>query len=194
MKRLFCALFALLLVLSFCAQAQENSRVYVMGNFYFGMPLEEVKALDRTGAGLYALDEERAVQQLTLISDNFVVTLWFEGLEDTSPLVEMDFGFYMQPDSIAMRDGKLEIQTSPWTVAMVHAYVERLCGKAFGQGRASADGDLPFESLMFPADQAASLTGLKVYTQKDGGKTDLAVHLRAGEENIVNYLICRQAE
>jgi len=194
MKKRLIILCALLLAFAVCARAEEEGRVYVMGNFYFGMPLGEVRALDRTGAGLYASDIERGVQRTALISDNFVVTLWFDGLDEAAPLIEMDFAFYMPPDSIAMREGNLEIQTSSWTARVVYAYVERMCKKTFGTGRSSADGELPFESLLFPDADASFLTGLRVYTQKDGSKTDLAVHLQAGKENAVNYLICRQAE
>ena len=194
MKKLLCLVIPLLLLFSaFSCRAEEGQRVYVLGNFYFGMPISEVKALDRGNAALTDTDTERGFQQMTLISDNFVVTLWFWGLEEDAPLEEMDFAFYMPPDSLAMRDNRLQIQTGKLTVNTVYAYVERLCRQVFGNGRDA--GALPFSSLLFSGgNREVSLTRMRIYTQPDGQKTDVIVHLVANGEDSVNYLICRQTE
>ena len=54
-----------------------------------------ILALDKSGAALTVTDAERELQRVTFLSDNFVVSLWFDGLDDTAPLVEMDFAFFV---------------------------------------------------------------------------------------------------
>ena len=185
----------LLCLLFLPCRAEESGRVYVFGNFYFGMPISEMRALDRDHAALCDADAERNLQQMTLISDNFVVTLWFEGMGDDAPLTEMDFAFYMKPDNIAMVNDRLQIQTTKFTVNAVYAYVERLCKKNFGRG-GNVSGEVPpFQPLLFENDEnAPSLTRMRVYTQPDGNRQDVILHLVAEGEYSVNYLICRQAE
>ncbi len=196
MKKLALPGIILLLSLFFLpCRAEESGRVYVFGNFYFGMPISEMRALDRDHAALNETDAERGLQQMTLISDNFVVTLWFDGLGDGAPLTEMDFAFYMPPDSIAMVNDRLQLQTSRLTVNAVYAYVERLCKKTFGRGENVSGEALPFHPLLFENDEnAPALTRLRVYTQPDGDRQDVILHLVAQGEYSVNYLICRQAE
>ena len=194
-KQLFPLLLALLLLFPACpGRAEEAQPVYFFGNFAFGMPLEAVRVLDKSGAALTETDAERGVQRVTLLSDNFAVTLWFEGLDGGAPLVEMDFAFFMAPDAVFRRDNMLEIQTSKRTVNTVYAYVESLCKKVFGKGETAPDGALPFSTLLFPDDQNTSFTRLRVYTLPDAGKTDVIVHMIASGEYSVNYAICRQAE
>ncbi len=194
-KRLFPLLLALLLLFPACpGGAEEAQPVYFFGNFAFGMPLEAVRAMDKSGAALTETDAERNVQRVTLLSDHFAVTLWFEGLTDGATLAEMDFAFFMAPDSVFRRDNALEIQTSKRTVNTVYAYVESLCKKVFGKGENAPDGALPFSTLLFPDDQNASFTRLRVYTLPDAGKTDVIVHMIVTGEYSVNYAICRQAE
>ncbi len=195
-RRLFPLLLALLLLCPACAGGAENEQpVYFLGNFTFGMPIEAVRALDTSGAALSDADPEREVQRLSLLSDHFVVSLWFDGLDDTAPLVEMDFAFFMKPDSVVRRDSALEIQTAAQTVNTVYAYVENLCKKTFGKGKNAPDGALPVSSLLFPGtENVPSLTRLRVYTLKDAGKTDVIVHLVAKGEYSVNYVILRQTE
>ena len=196
MKKLMLPGIALLLCLLFLpCRAEESKRVYVFGNFYFGMPIAEMRALDRDHAALNDADVERGLQQMTLISDNFVVTLWFEGMGDDAPLTEMDFAFYMPPDSLAMVNDRLQIQTSRFTVNAVYAYVERLCKKTFGPGEDVTGGALPLHPLLFENDEnAPSLTRLREYSQPDGDRQDVILHLVAEGEYSVNYLICRQAD
>ena len=195
-RRLFSLLLALLLLCPVRAGgAEEEQPVYFLGNFAFGMPLEAVRALDTSGAALNDADPEREVQRLSLLSDNFVVSLWFDGLDDTAPLVEMDFAFFMSPDSVVRRDNTLEIQTVKRTVNTVYTYVKNLCKKTFGKGKNAPDGALPVSSLLFPELEAdLSLTRLRVYTLPDAGKTDVITHLVAEGEYSVNYVILRQTE
>lgn len=195
-KRLFPLLLALLLLMPlFTGRAEENQTVYFLGNFAFGMPVQDVRALDATGAAVTETDAERKLQRLSFLSDNFTVSLWFDGLNDTAPLVEMDFAFFMDPDTVLLRDGRLEIQTAAKTVNPVYNYVESLCKKTFGQGKNALDGALPVSSLLFPDEKnSPSFTRLRVYTLLDAGKTDVIVHLVVQDEYSVNYVICRQAE
>lgn len=193
-KRLFFLPLALLLIASArVGSAEEAQPVYFLGNFAFGMPMDAVRVMDTGGAALTETDAERKVQRLSLLSDNFAVTLWFEGLTDDAPLVEMNFAFFMAPDSVFRRDHALEIQTSKGTVNTAYAYVESLCKKTFGPGDDALDGALPVSSLLFPdGESIPSLTRLRVYTLPDAGKTDVIVHLIASGEYSVNYVICRQ--
>ena len=109
--------------------------------------------------------------------------------------IEMDFAFFMEPDSVVRRDSTLEIQTAKKTVNTVYTYVESLCKKTFGKGKNAPDGALPVPSLLFPELEAGpSLTRLRVYTLPDAGKTDVIVHLVANGEYSVNYVILRQME
>ena len=195
MKRLF----ALLLFLALCLPllsggAEEEQTVYILGNFAFGMPLRDVRALDKGGAALIETDAKREVQRLSLLSDNFVVSLWFQGLTDEAPLTEMDFAFFMSPDTVILRDGRLEIQTAKRTVNTVYAYVESLCKKTFGRGTNAADNSLPFSTLLFEEADSPDLTRLRIYTLPDGKKTDMIVHLIVTGDYSVNYLVCRQSE
>lgn len=195
-KRLFPLLLALLLLLpTWPCGAEEEQPVYFLGNFAFGMPMQAVRALDTGGAALTETDAERNVQRMTLLSDHFAVTLWFDGLDDDAPLVELDFAFFMDPDTVMLRDGRLEISTTAKTVNTVYNYVESLCKKTFGKGKNAPDGALPLSSLLFPELEAGpSFTRLRVYNLPDAGKTDVIVHLVAAGEYSVNYVICRQAE
>ncbi len=195
-KRLLPLLLALLLLMPACPGGAEGDQpVYFLGNFAFGMPLQAVRALDKSGAALNETDEEREVRRMTLLSDHFVVTLWFQGLTDEAPLIEMDFAFFMEPDTVIRRDSSLEIQTAKRTVNAVYTYVESLCKKTFGKGKNAPDGALPVSSLLFPeGENSPSLTRLRVYTLKDAGKTDVITHLIAGGEYSVNFVILRQTE
>ena len=195
-ERLFPLLLALLLLMSACpANAEEDQPVYFLGNFAFGMPMYAVRAMDTGGAALTETDAERNVQRMTLLSDHFAVTLWFDGMDENAPLVEMDFAFFMAPDTVVRRDNALEIQTAKRTVNTVYTYVENLCKKTFGKGKNAPDGALPLSSLLFPELEAGpSFTRLRVYNLPDAGKTDVIVHLVAAGEYSVNYVICRQAE
>lgn len=195
-RRLFPLLLALLLLCPVChVGAEENQTVYFLGNFAFGMPVQAVRALDPSGAAVTETDEEREVQRLTFLSDNFTVSLWFDGLTDDAPLIELDFAFFMDPDTVLLRDGRLEIQSTAKTVNTVYSYVESLCKKTFGKGQNAPDGVLPVSSLLFPDKTSGfSFTRLRVYSLKDAGKTDLIVHLVVQNEYSVNYVICRQAE
>ena len=194
-NRLFSALLAVLLLCSAlpCAAGEEQP-VYILGNFAFGMPLRAVRALDTSGAALMETDAEREVQRLSLLSDNFVVILWFLGLTDEAALIEMDFAFFTSPDTVILRDGRLEIQTTKRTVNPVYAYVENLCKKAFGRGKNAADNSLPFSALLFEEADSPDLTRLRIYTLPDGKKTDMIVHLIATGDYSVNYIICQQSE
>ena len=194
-RRLF-SLLALLLLMSACpGGAEQEQPVYFLGNFAFGMSIQQVRALDKSGAALAEMDAEREVQRLSLLSDNFVVSLWFQGLDDEAALIEMDFAFFMEPDSVTLRHSVLEIQTSKRTVNAVYSYVENLCKKTFGKGKNAPDGALPVSSLLFPKDEAGpSLTRLRVYTLPDAGKTDVIAHLVADGEYSVNYVVMRQTE
>lgn len=175
--------------------AEETQPVYFLGNFAFGMPVQAVRALDQSGAALTVTDAEQELQRMTMLSDNFAVTLWFEGLDDEAPLVEMDFAFFIAPDSVMRRDDALEIQTSKRTVNTVYTYVESLCKKTFGKGENAPDGALPVSSLLFPdREKSPSLTRLRVYTLPDAGKTDIIAHMIVTGEYSVNYVICRQKE
>ncbi len=195
-RRLFPLLLALLLLIPACpAGAEEAQPVYFLGNFAFGMPIKDVRAMDQSGAALNETDPEREIQRMTFLSDNFVVSLWFDGLDDTAALIEMDFAFFTSPDTVVLRDSALEIQTSKRTVNAVYTYVENLCKKTFGKGNNAPDGALPFSSLLFPDEKnSPSLTRLRVYTLPDAGKTDVIVHLIANGESSVNYVILRQTE
>lgn len=195
-RRLFPLLLALLLLCPVRAGgAEDGQTVYFLGNFAFGMPIEAVRALDTSGAALTVTDAERELQRVTFLSDNFVVSLWFQGLDDTAPLIEMDFAFFMEPDSVVRRDSTLEIQTAKKTVNTVYTYVESLCKKTFGKGKNAPDGALPVPSLLFPELEAGpSLTRLRVYTLPDAGKTDVITHLVVSGEYSVNYVILRQME
>ena len=193
-NRLFSLLLALFLLIAACpGGAEEEQPIYFLGNFSFGMSIAQVRALDKGGAALTATDKERELQRLSLLSDNFVVSLWFDGLDDDAALIEMDFAFFMPPDSVMLRDGQLEISTTKKTVNSVYTYVESLCKKTFGKGKNAPDNALPVPSLLFPELEAGpSLTRLRVYTLKDAGKTDVIVHLVANGEYSVNYVILRQ--
>ena len=195
-RRPYPLLLALLLLMSTCpGQAEDEQPVYYLGNFAFGMPIEAVRTLDASGAALIEIDTKREVQRLSLLSDHFVVNLWFEGLDDTAPLAEMDFAFFMEPDSVVRRENALEIQTSKGTVSTVYAYVESLCKKTFGKGKNAPDGALPLSSLLFPDEKNdLSFTRLRVYTLPDAGKTDVITHLVVSGEYSVNYVILRQME
>ena len=197
-KRLLPLLLAafLLLFIACPGGAEEEQPVYFLGNFAFGMPIRAVRAMDTGGAALTETDAERNVQRLTLLSDNFAVTLWFQGLTEDATLVEMDFAFFMAPDSVFRRDDNmLEIQTAKRTVNTVYTYVENLCKKTFGRGENAPDGALPVSSLFFPdGETGPSLTRLRVYTLPDGGKTDVITHLVANGAYSVNYVVMRQTE
>ena len=195
-KRLFSLLLSLLLLCPACpGGTDEIQPVYFLGNFAFGMPIAHVRALDKSGAALTVTDTEREVQRLSLLSDNFVVILWFQGLDDEAALIEMDFAFFMSPDSVMLRDGQLEISTTKKTVNSVYSYVESLCKKTFGKGKNAPDGALPFSSLLFPeTENSPSFTRLRVYNLPDAGKTDVIVHLVAAGESSVNYVILRQTD
>lgn len=195
-KRLFSLLLSLLLFCPAClGTAEEEQPVYFLGNFAFGMAVEAVRALDQSGAALAETDAERELQRLTFLSDNFAVSLWFQGLQDTAPLVEMDFAFFMDPDTVVLRDGRLKISTTAKTVNAVYTYVESLCKKTFGKGKNAPDGALPFSSLLFPeTENNPSFTRLRVYNLPDAGKTDVIVHLVAAGESSVNYVILRQTD
>ncbi len=195
-NRLFSLLLSLLLLCPVLpGGAEEEQPVYFLGNFAFGMPIAQVRALDKSGAALTDADAEREVQRLSLLSDNFVVTLWFQGLDDDAALIEMDFAFFMKPDTVTRRGNDLEIQTAKQTVNTVYTYVENLCKKTFGKGKNAPDGALPVPSLLFPDEKnAPSFTRLRVYSLKDAGKTDVIVHLVANGEYSVNYVILRQNE
>ncbi len=193
LKRLFSLLLALLLLMTACPGSVEEQPVYFLGNFTFGMSVAQVRALDKSGAALTVTDEGRELQRLSLLSDNFIVVLWFQGLDDDAALIEMDFAFFMSPDSVLFRDGQLEISTTKKTVNSVYTYVESLCKKTFGRGKNAPDGALPVPSLLFPEAEAGSfLTRLRVYALPDAGKTDVIVHLVANGEYSVNYVILRQ--
>ena len=195
-KRLFPLLLVLLLLCPVCAgTAEEDQTVYFLGNFAFGMPVKDVRALDQSGAAIAETDTERKLQRMSFLSDNFTVSLWFDGLEDSAPLIEMDFAFFMDPDTVLLRDGLLEIKTTAKTVNNVYAYVEDLCKKTFGKGKNAPDGALPLSSLCFPdTESGPSFTRLRVYNLPDAGKTDVIVHLVVQSEYSVNYVILRQAE
>ena len=195
-RRLFPLLLVLLLLCPVCAgTAEEDQTVYFLGNFAFGMPIDAVRAMDPSSAAITETDTERKLQRLTFLSDNFTVSLWFDGLEDSAPLIEMDFAFFMDPDTVTLRDGRLEVQTAAKTVNTVYNYVESLCKKTFGKGKNAPDGALPLSSLLFPDEKSApSFTRLRVYNLKDAGKTDVIVHLIVNGEYSVNYVICRQTE
>ncbi len=195
-KRLFSLLLSLLLLCPACpGGADEIQPVYFLGNFAFGMPIAQVRALDKSGAALVETDAERELQRLSLLSDNFVVILWFQGLDDDAALIEMDFAFFMSPDSVMLRDDQLEISTTKKTVNSVYSYVESLCKKTFGKGKNAPDGALPVSSLLFPdGEKTSSLTRLQVYTLQDAGKTDVITHLVANGEYSVNFVILRQNE
>lgn len=159
------------------------------------MTIREVRALDAGGAALESADPERDVQSLTLLSDNFAVTLWFQGLDDGAALTEMDFAFFTAPDAVVRVDNHLEIRTAKTTLNTVYNYVESLCKKTFGQGKNAPDGAPPFSSLLFPETEGGpSCTRLRVYNLPDAGKTDVIVHLVAEGEYSVNYVILRQME
>ena len=195
-KRLLPLLLSLLLLLpAWPGGAEEEQPVYFLGNFAFGMPMRAVRALDTGGAALTETDAERNVQRMTLLSDHFAVTLWFDGMDADAPLVEMDFAFFTAPDSVVQRDNALEIQTSRQTVNVVYTYVESLCGKTFGKGADAPDGALPIPSLLFPdSGESPSLTRLRLYTLPDGGKTDIITHLVASGAYSVNYVVLRQTD
>ena len=186
----------LFLLLSACpGRAEGEQPVYFLGNFAFGMPIEAVRAMDTGGAALTEEDAERELQRLSFLSDNFVMSLWFQGLDDGAPLVEMDFAFFMDPDTVVLRDGRLEIQTAAKTVNMVYTYVENLCKKTFGKGKSAPDGALPVPSLLFSeTENSPSFTRLRVYSLKDAGKTDVITHLVAAGACSVNYVILRQTD
>lgn len=183
-----------MLFTAFPGQTEESGPVYVLGNFAFGMTFQSVRALDQQSAGRYETDGERNLQCITFLSDNFIVNLWFDGLTEDAPLIEMDFAFYTAPDAIGLKDNRLEVQTSPLTVSAVYTYVENLCKKNFGQGTNVKDNALPFSSLLFDEADSPDLTRLRVYTLPDGKRTDIIVHLIAAGDYSVNYLICRQSE
>ncbi len=189
-------LLALILLWPACpGRAEGEDTVYFLGNFAFGMTFQAVRALDQSGAALIESDAERGLQRMSLLSDNFVVTLWFRGLDDGAKLTEMDFAFFMAPDTVTWRDGVPEIETTKKTVNAVYAYVERLCKKTFGSGANAPDGALPLPSLLFPGKYGLpSLTRLRVYTLPDGGKTDVIAHFVAEGTNSVNYVVARQSE
>ena len=196
-KRLLPLLLAafLLLFIACPGGAEEELPVFFLGNFAFGMPIRAVRTMDTSGAALTETDAEREVQRMTLLSDNFAVTLWFVGTDDDAPLVEMDFAFFMPPDSVFRRDNMLEIQTAKRTVNTVYTQVESLCGKTFGRGENAPDDALPVSSLLFPdGETGPSLTRLRVYTLPDAGKTDIIVHLVANGAYSVNYVVMRQTE
>lgn len=195
-RRLLSLLLALILLCPASpGGAEEGSTVYFLGNFAFGMSFKAVRALDQSGAALIETDGERGLQRLTLLSDHFAVSLWFEGLGDEAKLTEMDFVFFMAPDSVVRKGSALEITTTKKTVNAVYTYVEQLCKKTFGSGKNAPDGALPVPSLLFPAGrEAPSLTRMRVYTLADGGKTDLIAHFVAAAPNSVNYVILRQME
>ena len=195
-KRLLFLLLALLLLFSaIFGGAEEAQTVYFLGNFAFGMPIQAVQAMDTSGAALNETDPERKVQRMTMLSDNFAVTLWFQGLDGDATLIEMDFAFFMPPDTVVRRDNVLEIQTAKQTVNAVYAYVENLCKKTFGKGKKISNGALPVSSLLFPDEKKSpSFTRLRVYTLPDAGKTDVIMHLVANGEYSVNYVIMRQTE
>lgn len=195
-KRLFPLLLSLLLLFSACpCGAEEEQPVYFLGNFAFGMPMQAVRALDTGGAALTETDAERNVQRMALLSDHFAVTLWFDGMDEGAPLVEMDFAFFMAPDTVVRRDSALEIRTEKRTVNAVYTYVESLCKKTFGKGTDAPDGALPVSSLLFPeGENSPSLTRLRVYSLPDGEKTDVITHLVANGAYSVNYVVMRQTE
>ncbi|MBR3742531.1 MAG: hypothetical protein IKN04_19115 [Clostridia bacterium] len=195
-RRLFPLLLALLLLLFACPGGAEEARpVYFLGNFAFGMTVEAVRAMDTGGAALTVTDEERALRRMTFLSDNFAVTLLFQGITEDATLAEMDFAFFMAPDTVVRRDSVLEIRTSKRTVNTVYTYVENLCKKIFGKGKNAADGALPVPSLLFPEGESGpSFTRLRVYTLPDAGKTDVITHLVVSGEYSVNYVILRQME
>lgn len=195
-KRLFPLLLSLLLLFSACpCGAEEEQPVYFLGNFAFGMPMQAVRALDTGGAALTETDAERNVQRMALLSDHFAVTLWFDGMDEGAPLVEMDFAFFMAPDTVVRRDSALEIRTEKRTVNAVYTYVESLCKKTFGKGTDAPDGALPVFSLLFPeGENSPSLTRLRVYSLPDGEKTDVITHLVANGAYSVNYVVMRQTQ
>ncbi len=195
-KRFFSLLLVLLLLCPVLpGGAEEEQTVYFLGNFAFGMSIAQVRALDKSGAALTVTDAEWELQRLSLLSDHFVVILWFQGLDDEAPLIEMDFAFFMSPDTVTRRGNDLEIQTAKQTVNTVYTYVESLCKKTFGKGKNAPDGALPVPSLLFPElESSPSLTRLRVYTLPDAGKTDVIVHLVAKDDYSVNYVILRQTE
>ena len=194
-RRLSLLLMLFLLCIACPGRAEGEQPVYFLGNFAFGMSVQAVRAMDPSGAAVTETDAERKLQRLTFLSDNFAVSLWFQGLNDTAPLVEMDFAFFMDPDTVLLRDGRLEISTTAKTVNAVYSYVESLCKKTFGKGKNAPDGALPVPSLLFPdGENAPSLTRLRVYTLPDAGKTDVIVHLVANGEYSVNFVILRQEE
>jgi len=197
LKRLLPPLLAafLLLFIACPGGAEEGQPVYFLGNFAFGMPIRAVRAMDTGGAALTETDAERNVQRMTLLSDHFAVTLWFDGTDEGAPLVEMDFAFFMAPDSVFRRDNTLEIRTGKRTVNTVYTYVESLCRKTFGNGENAPDGALPVSSLLFPDSKTGpSLTRLRVYSLPDGEKTDVITHLVANGAYSVNYVVMRQTQ
>ncbi len=194
-RRLLSALALFLLAAVPPCLGEESPRVYILGNFYFGMPVREVRALDQSGAALEETDPERETQRLTLLSDHFAVTLWFQGLNEDAPLAEMDFAFFTPPDTVIRRENRLEISTTAKTVNAVYAYVEQLCKKTFGRGRNAPDGPPPLPCLLFPGGRnQPALTRMRVYSLQDAGKTDVIAHFVAAESSGVNYVICRQTE
>ena len=194
-NRFFSLLLSLLLCIACSGAAEGEQPVYFLGNFAFGMSVQAVRALDAGGAAVTETDAERKLQRLTFLSDNFAVSLWFDGLDDEAPLAEMDFAFFMDPDTVVLRDGRLEIQTAKRTVNTVYTYVENLCKKTFGKGKNAPDGAPPLSSLLFPEETSdVSFTRLRVYTLPDAGKTDTITHLIATGECSINFVILRQTD
>lgn len=173
---------------------ETPGRIYFLGNFYFGMPIREVRALDQTNAALTQTDPARETQCVTLVSDGFVISLWFRGLEEDAALAEMDVAFYMRPDKVVLGEKGLEIRTTALTVRTVRAYVENYCKAQYGAGRAGVDGALPLPSLAFPEEKLPSLTQACVYTRPDGSGTDVVTHAVVTGPYRVNHIIIQHVE
>ncbi len=195
MKKAGTLLLILITALLFSfARAEEEKKVYLFGNFCFGMPLREVRELDTGGAGLYASDETTGTQRVLFLSQNFVLTLWFQGQTEDSPLVEIDAALYMDGDRVSIRDNRAHIKTSRIASALTYRYAEDLCEKVFGQGWDHPENTLPFAPLLFDGIQPGPLSRIRLYSFPDAGKTDVAAHFLLGEDAPVNYLVCRPAE
>ena len=174
--------------------AADDVFMNLFGDFYFGMPYAEAKALGVEYI-LDEQDEENQLRRLVLFeADSRVIYyLWFAGLDGSAPLMEIERFLWAEADQVEWKDGKLDAQTTQDTVTAVYGALEEALEKEVGAGLDMAEDGLPLPSCAF-ASQEGALSQIRVRFLKDGNGMDVITHAISTEGCGLNVVIYQYIE
>lgn len=160
-------------------------------DYYFGMSLEDVKALGTAFIGSLPGADDNTQNLISWnTADRQVACFRFTG--EDAKLSGIDALFYADGDTVSVSDGVYSIRTTESGVNQVYATLAARCAAAYGEGLSL--GDPSWASFSILPGQKTSFSRVRLYIVEDGAGWDLILHGVANVDNGLNVMILRYWE